>query len=189
MAGTELEDAATRVRAAGELAREVLEELTDEELNRRPAPVRWSVGECFVHMNRTNRGYLDAIEPAVREARAKGRLAAGPFRYGWFEEWFVRQMSPPVRRRFKAPKPFAPVVSGTRVDPGEVREFFALLDRLEAAMAEADGVDLAAVKVPSPASRLIRFRLGPAFRLLVGHTERHLIQARGAREAILKEAS
>jgi hypothetical protein len=76
------------------------------------------------------------------------------------------------------------------VDAGAVRrDLFALLERLEAALREADGVDLAAVKVASPVSGLLKFRLGPAFRLLAGHTERHLIQAQAAREAILKEAS
>lgn len=189
MAGTETEDGILRTRALADRARAVLENLTEEQLNRRPAPDRWSVGECLAHVNRTNRLYLDAIEPAVRRARAEGRLAAGPFRYGRLEEWFVRQVSPPVRRRLKAPKVFAPR-AGPPVDGTEVRrELFALLDRLEAALREADGVDLAAVKVRSPVSGLLRFRLGPTFRLLTGHTERHLIQAQGAREAILKEAS
>jgi hypothetical protein len=189
VAGTEVHEGIERGRALADRARAVLENLTDEQVNRRPHPDRWSVGECLVHLNRTNRFYLDALEPAVRRARAEGRLATGPFRYGWIEEWFVRQASPPVRRRFKAPKLFAPQ-PGERLDASEVRrEFFALLDRLEAALREAEGVDLTSVKVSSPVSGLLKLRLGPAFRMLTGHTERHLIQAQGAREAILKEAS
>jgi hypothetical protein len=187
MAGSEVQEGIERARALADRARAVLENLTEEQVQRRPEPGRWSVGECFVHVNRTNRFYLDALEPAVRRARAEGRTGEGPFRYGWFEEWFVRQASPPVTRRFKAPKLFAPPESEP-VDASETRrEFFALVDRLEAVLKEAEGLDLTAVKVASPVSGLLRFRLGPAFRMVTGHTERHLIQAQQAREAILKE--
>ncbi|HMB71567.1 MAG TPA: DinB family protein [bacterium] len=189
MAGSEVQQEIERTRALADRARAVLENLTEEQVHRRPEPDRWSVGECFVHMNRANRPYLDALEPAVRRLRAEGRTAEGPFRYGWFEEWFVRQASPPATRRFKAPKVFQPPAAET-VDASDTRrEFFALLDRLEAVLRDAEGLDLTAAKVTSPVTRLVKLRLGPAFRLLTGHTERHLIQAQGAREAILKEAS
>jgi len=189
MAGSEVQEGIERARALADRARAVLENLTEEQVHRRPGPERWSVGECFDHVNRTNRFYLDALEPAVRRARAEGRTAEGPFRYGWFEEWFVRQSSPPVTRRFRAPKLFVPRASQAVSASETRREFFALLDRLEAILREAEGLDLRAVKVRSPVSSFLRFRLGPAFRLVTGHTERHLIQAQGAREDILKEAS
>jgi hypothetical protein len=188
VAGAEIAREIERTRALADRTGALLVGLTDEQLLRRPAPGRWSVGECLAHVNRTNRLYLERIEPAVREARARGKLAEGPFRYGRLEEWFVRELSPPVRRRFKAPGVFVPPPA--EVDAEAVRrDVLALLERLEAALREADGVDLAAVKVASPVSGLLKFRLGPAFRLLTGHTERHLIQAQGARRAILKEAS
>ncbi|MEE8148016.1 MAG: hypothetical protein V3T24_10465, partial [Longimicrobiales bacterium] len=55
--------------------------------------------------------------------------------------------------------------------------FLVQQDELLRLLKAAEGADLTRIKVPSPASSLIRFRLGDAFRLIVEHEKRHLLQA------------
>jgi hypothetical protein len=157
-------------------ARELLLSMSPEELDFRPAPGRWSAGENVLHMREVNERYLDAMEAKIAAARAEAVFSDGPFRYPWLDRWFVRQLEPPVTRRFPAPRIFRPAVrSAARED---VETFLATLERLAAAMRSSRGLDLARVKVPSPAIRWVRFRLGTCHRLLAAHTDRHLQQAR-----------
>ncbi|MGQ0722275.1 MAG: DinB family protein [Candidatus Eiseniibacteriota bacterium] len=149
--------------------------LTEEQLNWRTEPGSWSPGECVLHVNLSNRLFLDAIERRIQVARERGLLREGPFRYGWLDRWFVRELEPPVRRRVRAPRIFRP--QPRRAGASDIAELGRLLQRAVAAMHAAKGVDLARVKVASPVSPLIRWQLGTAFQIIVAHSDRHLQQA------------
>jgi hypothetical protein len=159
-----------RDRALASLGR-----LTEEQLNWRTAPGSWSPGECVLHVNVSNRLFLDAIEKRMQTARERGLLREGPFRYGWLDRWFVRELEPAARRRTKAPRIFRP--EPRRAGASDVAELGRLLERAIAAMRAAKGIDLARVRVRSPVSPLIRWQLGTAFHIVVAHTDRHLQQA------------
>ena len=45
--------------------------LTDAQFNWRPAPGRWSIAECFDHLNTTARLFVPAIDAAIATARAR----------------------------------------------------------------------------------------------------------------------
>ncbi len=80
-----------------------------------------------------------------------------------------------MQRKFKTPKVFAP--KDVDVGPGVVAAFLEQQREIERVLEAAEGVDLMRIKVTSPASRLIRFRLGDALRLMVEHEKRHVLQA------------
>lgn len=63
------------------------------------------------------------------------------------------------------------------VPPCIVERFLAHQERLLAVLAQARDADLTRTRIASPASRLVRFRLGDALLMLVGHEQRHLQQA------------
>jgi hypothetical protein len=159
---------------------EPLRALTEEQLNWKPEPGRWSVGECVLHMVETNVGYSNNLEAKIRELRERGKLARGPFKYGWFSRWFVGMVEPPVKRRLPAPKTFAPVSRRASVD--DVGALAASVDRIAGLNRAAAGLDLRP-KIGSPVSKLVRLEVGMALRLLGGHTLRHLLQA----EAVMRE--
>jgi hypothetical protein len=171
----DLDRNAERARRLRERAAASLSRLTEEQLNWRTEPGSWSPGECVLHVNVSNRLFLDAIETRMQEARERGLLREGPFRYGWLERWFVRELEPPVRRSMRAPRIFRP--QPRRAGASDIAELGRLLERAIAAMHAAKGVDLARVKVASPVSPLIRWQLGAAFHIVVAHTDRHLQQA------------
>ena len=83
-------------------------------------------------------------------------------------------MEPPPRRRFRAPRVFAPPVG--EAGPSAVQEYEELFVRAASLLREANGLDLGKVHVVSPASRFVRIGLGQAFRLVAAHARRHLWQ-------------
>ncbi len=150
--------------------------------NRRPAELAWSAAECVEHLAVTARAMIPALTDGVERARKKGWLAHGPFEYGRFEKWFARQAGGdelPPKRRLKAPKLYRPPHVVYDMEPA-VAEFLELQDRYMELLQLASGVDLARVKVASPAMSLLKISLGQWLNAMEGHQRRHLWQAREA---------
>jgi hypothetical protein len=138
------------------------------------------VGQCFDHLNVSNARFLFNFEQAIEEGRKGGLTHDGPYRYGFLARWFFRQMEPPVKRRFKAP---------AIMRPGDDRKTFEQLKtewdrthaRLQEILRSASGLDLARVKVVSPASNFVKYSVGIGFWIQTAHDRRHLWQARQVR--------
>ena len=163
-------------------ARQLTGDLSDPQFNWMPAPGRWSIAQCFDHLNAVARPYVEALGKGIREARARGLTARGPVRYSFFERWMIRTIEPPPRRRLPAPGMFRPPADERTMPVGEVMATYsALKDDFVELLLRADGLDVGRVKIATPVSRLIRLRIGAAFAFLAGHERRHLWQARQVR--------
>lgn len=176
----ELEDYRRQFEDAKREARELLEGLCDAQFNWRPAPGAWSIGECLAHLNVAGQFYLPRIDRSIREARAAGQTAEGPFRYGPLQRLFVRGIEPPARLKFKAPKIFTPMPEhlASVIAPAFENLQNQYIERLHAAR----GLHLGRVKLASPVTRLLRISLGQVFPFMAAHQRRHLWQARRVRE-------
>ena len=163
-----------------EEARAVLDGLTPDRVNWRPAPDRWSVGECISHLNVGIRAVLPALDRAIATARERGIAGAGTGRYGWFANWMVRSQEPPVTRRMKTFPVFQPVLA--RHDAAALMtDFRAARAELRERLGRAEGIDWGRAKVVSPASRFFRLPFGAYVAFLLAHDRRHLWQAREVR--------
>ena len=160
-----------------ELARHVCSNLHAEAFNWRPADGRWSIAEYLTHLNIAATLVSDVTRRIVDEARAAGRVSPGPFRYGVVSRIMLWSLDPGNRRRFKAPSKFVPPATTYDVEP-VLEAFVGLQETWEDCLHAADGLDLARIKVPSPAIGLLRFPLGATFAIQVTHERRHLHQAR-----------
>lgn len=149
--------------------------LTDEQLAWRPAPRKWGVGHCLVHLARINQLYREALAAALRG----GRDAAGPpppaLRGRWFGRLFTRQMGP---GGFRVKTPALTRPRQEAASSGSLEAFFAEQIRLRAVVDGARGAHLDAIRVVSPLSSRVKLAVGDAFRLLAAHEARHLEQAR-----------
>ncbi len=158
----------------------VLAGLSEAQVNWRPAPDRWSVGECLSHLNVSIRAVLPALDRAIETARAQGLVGAGGGRTGWFANWMVRSQEPPVKRRVRTFPMFQPVAA--RHDAAQLlAEFRAFRGDLRERLARAEGIDWGRAKVVSPASRFFRLPFGAYVAFLLAHDRRHLWQARDVR--------
>jgi hypothetical protein len=180
----EIQDYLRQFEEATSAAKHVVEKLTDEQLQWKPAPERWSIAECFSHLNVTADKYYPPIDKSMRLARERGLLGNGPFRHGFLMNKFIRMLEPPPRRSFKAPRPFTP---RTRAVEDEIPNFFFHQDAIMQRVRDANGLHLARVKIASPISRLLRMTLGQSFALLATHERRHLWQAARVRDEMERE--
>jgi DinB family protein len=170
----ELRDYCEQIENIKEDATELTATLSDEQFNWRPRPKRWSISECLAHLNLTDGIALPEIAAAIEQARKAGMTAPGPFRYSLFSRTFIRYVEPPPKVRVKVPKGYEPPAGHSKDQV--VPEFVALHDRWLELIAQADGLDLARIKVGIPVRR-VKFSLGQRFALLTAHDRRHLWQA------------
>lgn len=153
--------------------------LDEEAFNWRPAPNRWSVAECIVHMTATGDLILPPLVRHIERARERGKVARGAFRRTLFSRVFLSFMEPPYKVKIPGPRTLLPEQQRHRLDA--VDEFIALQDRIIAAMAGADGLDLGGMKMNSPFPRPVRITLAEWFLFLAAHERRHLWQAENVR--------
>lgn len=103
----DLQDYHQQFQAIKIAAHTLLGDLTEIQLNWQRSPTRWSIAQCIDHLLVTGSDSLSHIYVAINEARSKGLFSQGPFRYRAIDRWFVRQMEPRSRMKFKAPKGWA----------------------------------------------------------------------------------
>lgn len=157
-------------------AQDLLANLSEIQFKWRPGAKRWSIAECLDHLVVTGGNSLSNMHVAINEARSKASFSQGPFRYGVLEKWFVRQMEPPARIRFKAPKAYMPSAEGPNAEI--VKDFYGLQEEFLQCIEEANGVELSRTKVNNPVSRWFRLSLGQELAFNAAHERRHLWQAR-----------
>ena len=161
--------------------RALARELAAEQANWRPASQRWSIAQCLDHVRIVTEAVLPGLEAAVADARARGATAPGPYRYGWLGRWFLAVQAPGRGRGARTPGVYSP--STTAVDAAVAwARFEAVQARFGAVIEAADGVDLARVRVASPALALLQLPVGIWLQALPQHTLRHLVQARRVRD-------
>lgn len=176
----ELAELQRQFAAAKDEACALVNGLKESQFNWRPGPHSWSMAECLLHLNIVGERYAHVLEQVLEKARTQGRAGQGPFGYGWLGKWILGNTEPPPKRTFKAPRSFTPAYGQplTAVMP----TFMHLQDQLARRIEQADGLDLAHIKVPAPGMGPLRFNLYLTFAWIAAHERRHLWQARQVRD-------
>lgn len=165
--------------ALGDL-RALVEPLRQDQVDWRPGPGRWSIGECVQHLHLGHSPYLPLLERAIADGWERGWVGGGA-RYGFIDRWFIRNLEASPKRRLKAPKEIQPAANRPKDELlAAVSGDIAILTSL---LGQANGLDLGRVRVRSPLLRLLNFRLGAVFAFLAAHYRRHLWQARQVQAA------
>lgn len=166
-----------------EQAKEITATLGSSELGQRPTPKSWSVAHCFDHLATTLEEYRPFLEQGIIAAEAKGSSSGSGYRPGWFGRWFIA-MAGEGQRKLSAPKMFQP---SDHAPSGALERYLSASAALRSLLPRADQVDLNTTKFRSPATALLRFRIGEGIELMVVHNARHLRQAERARATIRGE--
>lgn len=160
------------LRRATAAYEQVLRGISLPRLYFKPEARAWSAAQLLDHLLVANAGYLPQLRDALATLRGEGKRATGPFPVGFLARAFVKAVSPGTRS-MSAPAAYRPTDTPTDDLP---RRFLEQQGEIERLLVEADGLDLRALKVTSPANRMVRLRLGEAFLVIVRHEERHLLQ-------------
>jgi hypothetical protein len=156
--------------------------LSDAQFHWSPAPNRWSMAQCFDHLNVTAGAFVPAIDRVMDDARKRGLTGSGPFVYSLFERICLRANEPPPRLRMRAPRVLVPAPDKPMA--AVLTEFTEWQERLGERIRLADGLDLRRARGRSPAFPLITWSLGSMFAITLAHERRHLWQARQVRKAL-----
>ena len=163
-------------------AREHFAALSPSQLGWKPAKSQWSVRECLDHIMTTNSQYypqFDKIIGGYYEPSVWGKLPAAWHRF-WGQK-LVAYLGPEVTQKSKSPGVFKP--SAGRLNPTIVRDFEASLKVLSSKIESLDEADQHTVILSSPVSKLVTYSLSDALQIIVGHTERHMLQAKRVMES------
>jgi hypothetical protein len=151
-------------------------QLTNEQLNWKPAPDKWSIAAVFEHLNITHGIYIRYINQSLSSAPVNGRVF---FKPGWLGELAYKIIMP--REDGSVFKLKAPVFlqAGPGMPEGKLvlQHFMRQLDELEHILELSAYVDLQKIKIPFSFTHLLKLRLGDNLRFIVAHNERHLLQA------------
>jgi hypothetical protein len=143
----------------------------------------WSVVQIIEHLNSYNRFYLQQIDRALSK-RVDMRNAW--FNSSFWGEYFTKTMRPTnifeVKNKMKAMKnhTFPNSLNVNTV----FNEFLEHQQKLLQLLEISRDRDLNAIKVPITLSKFIKFKLGDAFRFLVAHEQRHIVQARNTMQKV-----
>ena len=171
----ELDALAAQARASSAHVQARFGPLTAAQLNWKPAPDRWSVGQCLEHLVNADGAYFPTFE-TVRQGRYRKTLwQRMPGLPTFFGRMLLKTIDPANTRKSKAPAIFKPASS--EVGPDIIRRFAqqqaALVEHLQAGA----GLDLDGTIIPSPVTPIVTYSLFDAFRILVRHAQRHVQQA------------
>jgi len=143
---------------------------------------KWSVVQALEHLNGYGRFYLPAIEKALAE---NTDTHSAWFSSGYWGEKFTKSVTPTnvyeIKQKTKTMQKFS-FPNSLNVET-VVNEFLAQQQTYLRLLEEAKKRDLNVNHVPVTFSKLVKLRLGDAFRFLVAHEQRHMIQARNTLKA------
>jgi hypothetical protein len=153
--------------------------LNDAQLNQRPAPDKWSIVECFGHLNISASQFMPLFDSAIADARRRGLTGDGPFAYPFLQRALARSMEPPPRFRSKTRKVFRPPQHAPGAEV--LREFEDWQRQFAERLRAADGLDLRRARMRSPVASWLHYCVGIGFQVFLAHERRHLWQARQVR--------
>jgi DinB superfamily len=182
-----MDDLIDQLQVTRRRAKDLVEGLTAEELNRRPAPDKWSIAECFAHLNKTAAAYQPLIDAAIRKGREDKILGKGPFNPGPLGRLMKWIAEPPPKFKIPAPRKILPPSS--IADPLQVIvEFMRVQDEWERLAKHCEGLHQEKVRVKSPFTGLPPLRLCAPIPWMLAHQRRHLMQAEKTREELSNRA-
>ncbi len=162
-------------RAISDEAEASFGELTARQLNWKPSDNSWSIAQCLDHLVIANESYFPAFERVLAGETATplwGRLPWLPAIWG---KLLLGAVSPETTRKSKAPKTFHPTSSG--IDGAILSRFVDRQNQVIGFMDATQDLDTEKIIISSPVTPLITYSLMDAYRIIVAHEKRHLLQA------------
>lgn len=109
-------DLTNDLKVTSDDARNTFGHLSTEQLNWKPSPESWSVGQCLDHLVVAHEVMLSHIERKVRDGEKTTFFEKVPFLPKFFGSVVVKAVSPETARKIKNPVIFDPAKSDVAPD-------------------------------------------------------------------------
>jgi len=161
------------LNAAGARAETLARPLSAAQINWKPSPQQWSIGQCLEHLSLSNETYVPAIGEALT---GPGNGAVEEITPGWFGRWFIRSyVEPsPETKRGQAPRKTTP---RSQVDAAILDRLLRSNDEVRKLARRAVDYDVNRIRFRNPYVPVIRFTVGTGLLIMPAHERRHLLQA------------
>jgi hypothetical protein len=179
--GAQLDDLLAEAEAVARDTRAAFAGLTPGQLNWKPHPERWSVGQCYEHLMKTNGPYIPIFEGLLKGEHRDTLWQRVPLLPGILGPLVIKAVSPQSTGKVKARGNFNPASSA--VDARTVELFLDQQQRLAGLMRAAGKLDLGRIIITSPVAGFVTYSALNAVRIVVAHERRHFLQAKRVTEA------
>jgi len=177
---TEIQKLVSSLGNSSKQVKEIFGGLGEEQLNWKPAPKKWSVGECIEHLIVTNKQYYPALDKIIKgEHKNSFWQSVSPLSRLW-GSMLIKAVSPDNAKKMKTAKVFEPATSS--ISKSIIDEFVKCNDELISYLKKLGSVDLKKTKIYSPVNSFITYSLWDAIRIITFHEVRHINQAKRVRE-------
>ena len=163
-------------------ARQVVDGLSEEQLNWKPATDRWSMAECLDHLSISELSFKPYLADAIARGRQRFPVnAPPPYLPSMMGGWLARALVPENTGKMKAPQILQPFNPSAIL--GAIDRFLGQQAELRHWVVDARGIDYNKTRLRSPVTRLVRYSVADAYVVMVVHARRHLGQAARVRLA------
>lgn len=172
-----LETLKAEISAQNKQAAVLLQGNTDQ-LNREPAPGKWSALQCMAHLNSYASHYLPAFEKAISQSLERKRTFAGEIKSTWLGKKCIQSVLVANTKKMKAPSRHNH--RGKIMEKKVIDIFLQHQQRLLQVLEKANQVNLGRTYTRIEIMPLLRLHLGDFLQFFVYHQSRHLAQAERA---------
>lgn len=154
---------------------ELLKDLTASEINLKPQPSSWSIGENLSHLIRLNQSYYPIFDQLIAGNYEPPLISKIRFLPKFFGNLLYRAMS--SKGKTKTFAIWEPVHSEVDLDIAE--EFNRHQMKFSAYIQKLDPFIETGTVIHSPVNRLLVYPLDKAIDIIIAHEKRHLEQSKG----------
>ncbi|WMX12223.1 MULTISPECIES: DinB family protein [unclassified Aureispira] len=157
--------------------------LSSEQLNWREHEEKWSIAECLLHLNYVADYYFPATLKAIKNSKSKKSKPQAKFTRGWLGHYYASKfrlnLDNQMKSKIESPSKYNPrSISSSQLEgKAIVQEFLANQDTLYSMLQDARLINLQKTRVYAAFLGLVSIQLGDMLKILVYHTERHIVQA------------
>ena len=144
-----------------------------------PSPNKWSISECYEHLNLTLGIYLPQIQEILKFPE-KYPVKGEEFKHSVLGRLAVKSMQPKPdesikfkMKTFQILKP-APSNGTSKISLGKFLDY---QDQTIEVLEKAKNIDLKKPKINSAAGPILKMGVGDALHFIIAHNQRHVLQA------------
>jgi hypothetical protein len=165
-----------QIDAINSQVRERFTALLPSQLNWKPEPSKWSIGQCLDHLIVSNTAYFSTFEQLIyHRYRLSFFQSLNPFKK-IMGRLMVKNLGPEPKRKFTAPKILQP--SASNIPSTIVEDFSSHQDELKNYFRKLLQLDTKHLYMASPVTSLVVYNLSSAMELITAHEQRHVNQAK-----------
>jgi len=163
-------------------ATELCAGLNEEQLSWSSSPGKWSIAQNLAHLRRTTEVFLPVVDSALDATKNLKLYGDGPFRLKYYGRLLVWRTEGRPIIRMQAPKPLRPRLLDS--PDLELEQFLSSQAAMRRRVEDAHGLNLTAIRFPSPVASYLQVNLLEFFCVFNAHSRRHLRQMKNVRRVV-----